>query len=104
MLAVFTPDTLACMREDEVRLVLRSTEPTLEEHLASPDPASVMANLRQQGVRDPENWSIEIVGPGTSLEQIMQGVQRWNEAMADGCVQWGRVVIATPAAQDAADP
>jgi len=104
VLAIFTQDTLACMRQDEKRLVLQSAEPSLDGHLESPDPARVMPDLRQQGVRDAENWTIEIVGPGSSIEQTMQRVQRWNEAMADGCVQFHPLGIVTPAVQDASDP
>ena len=91
VLAVFTPDNLACMSTGEIRLALQATEPNVEAFLATSNPtssnlAAIQKELEQHG----KNVTIEIVGPGVTIDQIISESAKWNEGMKkNGCMQTG---------------
>ena len=91
VLAVFTPDNLACMSTGEIRLALQATEPNVEEYLANSNPTysnprAIQKDLEQHG----KDVTIEIVGPGVTIEQIISESAKWNQDIKkSGCIQTG---------------
>ena len=89
VLAVLTSDNLACMLPGEKRLVLQANESTLEEYLAKSQPLSIQEELKRLGLTE-MTAGVEIAGPGSTLEQLVEEVNKWNqEATIRGCVQLG---------------
>jgi len=86
VLAVFTPDNLACMNTGEIRLALQATEPNVEEYLANNNLKAIQKDLEQHGL----DVTIEIVGPGVTIDQIISESAKWNQAIKkSGCIQTG---------------
>lgn len=90
VLAVFTPDKLACMNPGEIRFVLQATEPNMEEYLANSNPKAIPKDLEQQGLNPTSEWTYEIVGPGVTIEQIIRESTKWNQDIKKtGCIRLG---------------
>ncbi len=86
VLAVFTTDNLACMNPGEIRLVLQAPESNLEKYLANSHPKDIQKDLEQHGL----NVTIEIVGPGVTIEQIIRESEKWNQDIKKtGCIKLG---------------
>jgi hypothetical protein len=86
VLAVFTPDNLACMNPGEIRLVLQSPESNLDKYLANSNPKGVQKDLEQHGL----DATIEMVGPGVTIEQIISESTKWNQDIKKtGCIKLG---------------
>lgn len=86
VLAVFTNDTLACMNPDEIRLVLQAPESSMEKYLANSRPKDIQKDLEQHGL----NATIQIVGPGVTIDQIISESTKWNQDIKKtGCITLG---------------
>lgn len=86
VLTVFTPDNLACMNPGEIRLVLQAPESNLEKYLANSHPKDIQKDLEQHGL----DATIEIVGPGVTIEQIIRESVKWNrDIKKTGCIKLG---------------
>ena len=86
VLAVFTPDNLACMNPGEIRLVLQAPESNVEKYLANSNPKDIQKDLEQHGL----NATIEIVGPGVTIDQIISESAKWNQDIKKtGCIKLG---------------
>lgn len=87
VLAVFTPDTLACMNPGEIRLVLQTPDSNLEKYLANSHSQDIQKDLEQHGLM---NATVEIVGPGVTIEQIIHESAKWNQDIKKtGCIKLG---------------
>jgi len=91
VLAVFTPDNLACMSTGEIRLALQATEPNVEEFLATSNPTySNPRDIQKELEQHSKDVTIEIVGPGVTIEQIISESAKWNQDIKkSGCIQTG---------------
>ncbi len=97
VLAVLTPDNLACMPADHMRLVLQSSLENQDTYLPQSDLQGIREALKEHGVMDSENWELQIVGPGISKEQFLTEIAEWNQTMAhEGCMTLGPIPPATP--------
>jgi len=86
VLAVFTSDTLACMNVGEIRLLLQAPESNVEKYLANGNPVNIQKDLEQNGL----NATVEIVGPGVTIDQITSESAKWNQDMKKtGCIKLG---------------
>lgn len=86
VLPVFTPDNLACMNPGEIRLVLQAPESNLEQYLANSHPKDIQKDLEQHGL----DATIEIVGPGVTIEQIIRESVKWyQDIKKSGCIKLG---------------
>lgn len=90
VLAVFTPDNLACMNPGEIRLVLQAPESNMEKYLANSNPKDIQKDLEQHGL----DATIEIVGPGVTIDQIINESAKWNQDIKKtGCIKLGPVEL-----------
>lgn len=88
VLAVFTPETTACMPEGFKRLVLQTQQPSMNNYLNESQPETIEDALKENGISDITQWDIQIVGPGFSLNQIIAANESWNEAFTNGeCIR-----------------
>ncbi len=96
VLMVFTSQTTACIPNGIKRLVLRSTEQTLEDQVNNRNPQDIDEALIQSGILDRQNWDIQIVGPDLSLETILDENDKWNE-LSEGqdCVTLAPIAVGT---------
>ena len=91
VLAVLTPDNTACMPLGVGRLVLQADQDSLEEHLKVGQLIDIGKALEQHDLR-PDQWVIQVVGPGVTLEELIAENESWNEeAVRLGCVQIGHI-------------
>ena len=90
VLAVFTSDNLACMNPGEIRLVLQAPETNMDKYLANSNPKDIHKDLEQHGW----NATIEIVGPGITIDQIIGESAKWNQDMKKtGCLKLGPAAV-----------
>ena len=90
VLAIFTPDNLACMNPGEIRLVLQTTEPNVGEYLANSNPKAIQKDLEHHGLDATKEWTYEIIGPDVTIEQIISESAKWNqEIKKTGCIRLG---------------
>ncbi len=86
VLAVFTSDDTACMLPGEKRLILRATQPTVQDYLKDTHYEAIKKDLEQHGLTEMAKWGPQIVGPDTKLEQMLSERQEWNERARNfGC-------------------
>lgn len=84
VLTTYTSQDTACMKSDSTRVILRTTEPTIEEFLNSVQLSEVLQSLQQLGIK--QQIEVEFVGPNTTVGQINTRRQRWNNAMRSACI------------------
>lgn len=84
-----------CMKAGYKRLVLQATEQSVDIYLRDSRPQEIAAGLQQElsltmspinAAKEVANWHAEVVGPETTLEQVLSEHQKWNEdAQINGC-------------------
>ena len=85
--AVLTSDNTACMMPGEKRLVLQASQATVQGFLSEGDYTAIQHDLQQRGFSDFAQSNMEIVGPGTTLDQFLSENEKWNKASKEyGCV------------------
>jgi hypothetical protein len=88
VLAVLTPGNTACLPPGEKRLVLQAAQPDIESYLGTSNYAAITADLNQKSIDEYVQWNVEIVGPGTTLDQFLGENERWNgQRQKSGCAQ-----------------
>lgn len=95
-LTVFTSADTMCMHTGYKRLVLQATEQVVDAFLHNSRPKEIVAGLEQalsltmapyDAVKEVANWHVEVVGPETTLEEVLSEHQKWNEdAKISGCI------------------
>jgi hypothetical protein len=94
VLGVVTSENKACMAPGTKDLVLLTTEPTVEDYLKNSRPADVLKAMGELGLNTTE-WGISFAGPGATRDQLITGVQEWNNEMEKyGCVYSGPAIPA----------
>jgi len=84
VLAILTPQDVACMGSRSKRIVLQTTEPNVHEYLESPKSIrEILEYLRQIPGEEETNWQIAVVGPGATLESISSNIISWNDTFTD---------------------
>jgi hypothetical protein len=78
VLTILTSDNTACMMTGEKRLVLRATQPDVEDFLKDSRPEAIKLELEQHGLTAVARWGIEIVGPAVTLDEFLSNNQKWN--------------------------
>lgn len=95
--AVLTSDNTACMMPGEKRLVLQTTQVNVQSFLSTSDYAAIKKDLQQRGFADFAQDNIQIVGPGTTLDQFLSENEKWNEdSKKYGCVTSAPAAPLTP--------
>lgn len=94
-LTVFTSNDTLCMRPGSKRLVLQTSEDGIESYLLKSRAQEVLIALKQElsvttspaeAARDMPSWQIELVGPKTTLEEVISEHEQWNQDTAlTGC-------------------
>jgi hypothetical protein len=85
--AVLTSDNTACMMPGEKRLVVQASQATVQGFLSEGDYTAIQNDLQQHGFGDFAQGNMEIVGPGTTLDQFLSENEKWNKAGKEyGCV------------------
>jgi len=94
-LAVFSSDDTMCMKAGNNRLILQTTEQSVDTYLLNSSSEEIKNALElqlstatslSQAKKDIANWHVEIVGPGVTLERVMSEHQKWDEdAKETGC-------------------
>jgi hypothetical protein len=81
VLAVLTSDNVICFQPGQKRLILQTTQ-NFEEFLKNDNQAFLNNELSKLQ----EKWSISIVGPGVSQEQVWSQNEKWNDqARSENC-------------------
>lgn len=100
VLAVFSEDNTACMPSGHYQLMVQVMEPDMQAYLESDTGTSIMTALDDLVASREGNWTLEIVGLGSTptREQIVAQKERWNTQMrTHGCVRFGGpIILATP--------
>ncbi len=95
--AVLTADNTACMTPGEKRLVLQATQVNVQDYLSASSYAAIQQDLQQRGFADFAQSNVQIVGPGTTLNQFLTENEKWNEdRKKHGCVTSAPAVPLTP--------
>ena len=88
VLAVLTSDNTACMPPGAKRLILQTTQPTVEEFLETSDAAGIKAELEQKGFPEFAKWGVEIGGPDATFDKVVSENEDWNAfSRKYGCAQ-----------------
>jgi hypothetical protein len=99
ILAVVTSQNTACLQPGEKILVLQSTDTTVDNFLKHAPSGTITAGLVSAGL-NPSEWEISIVGPGSTLNDLVASTQKSNSAILNtgdcGPVTTGGPVRATP--------
>ncbi len=86
VLAVLNETNYACLRTGEKHLVLLSSEANLHDYLSSSDPNSIKQALHAANLDEYASWGWDIVGPGTTQEQLIQQLELSNNLnKSNGC-------------------
>ncbi len=95
--AVLTTDNTACMMPGEKRLILQATQANVQDFLSASSKAAIQQDLQQRGFADFAQSNVQIVGPGTTLDQFLSENEKWNEdRKMHGCVTSVPAVPITP--------
>ena len=97
VLAVLTSDNTACMPPGAKRLILQTTQPTVEEFLKTSDAAGIKAELEQKGFPEFAKWGVEIGGPDATFDKVVSENEDWNAfSRKYGCVTSGPPATSAP--------
>lgn len=99
VLAVLTPQDVACMPSGAKRVVLQTSEPNVHEYLESPKPITeILELLKQLPGEEETKWIIEVVGPDATLERMEAGIKNWNSLFSGKPCRrlGGPIITATP--------
>jgi hypothetical protein len=95
VLAVFTPEDIACMPVGQKRIVLQARQGNVHDYLEhSEHPLELLKQLPDTETR----WQVSVVGPGATLEKIQANLKSWNAQFENRpCMKLGGpVMTATP--------
>ena len=100
VLGIVTSDNKACLPPGYKELVLKSTDPTLQDAIKNDRTADVIKAMGDLGLNT-TGWGISVGGPNSTREQLIAGVQAWNkENETSGCSYSGPAIEAsTPTSQ-----
>jgi hypothetical protein len=95
--AVLTSDNTACMMPGEKRLILQATQQSVEDFLKTSNGPDINTELVQKGFPAFARWGVQVVGPGTKLDEFLSENQKWNALMQKhGCVTTGPIPTMAP--------
>jgi len=78
------------MNPGEIRLVLQAPESNLEKYLVNSNTKDIQKDLKQHGL----DATIEIVGPGITMDQIISESAKWNQDIKKtGCIKLGPIEL-----------
>jgi hypothetical protein len=84
VMAILTPQDVACMISGHKTIVLQTSEPSVHEYLESPKPITeIREYLSQIPGEGKTSWQIQIVGPGATLERILSTIESWNSVYSE---------------------
>lgn len=86
VLLVKTEENTLCLAPKGAKvIVLQSPQPNVNAFLASGDSTAVSQELEALGKSAKDQWSLQIVGPGISREQIITSIEEMNVFWKNGC-------------------
>lgn len=77
VIGLFTSNNIACSPIGRNRLVLQTTEKTVESYLSNNRLVLINAYLDQNNLNG--TTTVEIVGPNTSANDVIAEINRWNQ-------------------------
>jgi len=81
----------------EKRLVLQAMQANVQDYLSTSSYAAIQQDLRHRGFADFAKNNVQIVGPGTTLDQFLSENEKWNEDRKKyGCVTSAPPILLTP--------
>jgi hypothetical protein len=84
VIAVFTPQDVACMLEGQKQIILQAQEAAVHEFLEQPhSPREILETLQEIPGEEQTHWQIQFVGPGGTLEGAIETLRSWNAIFAD---------------------
>lgn len=90
VLAVLTPQNTACMTGNSRRVIFHAPQPDASAFLTATTPQNFVQALTQVSQQSDIDWQVQIVGPETSLQTLLDENDKWNKHAAQfGCVSTG---------------
>jgi hypothetical protein len=92
IIAVETSANMACMTPGNIKLILQSSQPSVEAFLKNAPGANVDTEVKKLSLK-PKQWEFEYVGTGISRETVLSTAKQWDPRNTGICVILGGPIL-----------